>query len=176
MQRLQVDRGVFECDDELECAALVLEEEIFRVAAGDLAAQATQLRNGEQRRMADGAMLDVQAVEKGEQIVRGGGHGGKRIYQGSGATGPLPPAPVNPIVSHLAAGVFAVSCQARQVWLRMPQAASPPGRGCSSGVEHNLAKVGVVGSNPIARSKVLHYRHRVESDPSERSLLPHLTS
>ena len=27
------------------------------------------------------------------------------------------------------------------------------GRGCSSGVEHNLAKVGVVGSNPIARSK-----------------------
>src|SRR6476620_10925565 len=28
-----------------------------------------------------------------------------------------------------------------------------PDRGCSSGVEHNLAKVGVVGSNPIARSK-----------------------
>jgi hypothetical protein len=27
-----------------------------------------------------------------------------------------------------------------------------PDRGCSSGVEHNLAKVGVVGSNPIARS------------------------
>ena len=26
-------------------------------------------------------------------------------------------------------------------------------RGCSSGVEHNLAKVGVVGSNPIARSR-----------------------
>jgi hypothetical protein len=28
------------------------------------------------------------------------------------------------------------------------------GRGRSSGVEHNLAKVGVVGSNPIARSKI----------------------
>jgi hypothetical protein len=28
----------------------------------------------------------------------------------------------------------------------------PYGCGCSSGVEHNLAKVGVVGSNPIARS------------------------
>jgi hypothetical protein len=27
------------------------------------------------------------------------------------------------------------------------------GRGCSSGVEHNLAKVGVEGSNPFARSK-----------------------
>jgi hypothetical protein len=28
------------------------------------------------------------------------------------------------------------------------------GRGCSSGVEHNLAKVGVEGSNPFARSKI----------------------
>src|SRR5271155_3868532 len=31
---------------------------------------------------------------------------------------------------------------------------TPPRRcGCSSGVEHNLAKVGVGGSNPLARSK-----------------------
>ena len=29
------------------------------------------------------------------------------------------------------------------------------GCGCSSGVEHNLAKVGVEGSNPFARSKIL---------------------
>ncbi len=28
------------------------------------------------------------------------------------------------------------------------------GRGRSSGVEHNLAKVGVEGSNPFARSKI----------------------
>ena len=46
-----------------------------------------------------------------------------------------------------------------------PRLASPPtfrhiavaptasGCGCSSGVEHNLAKVGVEGSNPFARSK-----------------------
>src|SRR5207248_11787991 len=27
-------------------------------------------------------------------------------------------------------------------------------RGCSSGVEHNLAKVGVGGSNPLARSNI----------------------
>jgi hypothetical protein len=33
-------------------------------------------------------------------------------------------------------------------------------RGCSSGVEHNLAKVGVEGSNPFARSKF--------SNPTER--------
>src|ERR1700722_20108858 len=40
------------------------------------------------------------------------------------------------------------------------------GCGCSSGVEHNLAKVGVEGSNPFARSKFLRldtwaYRHRL---------------
>ena len=28
------------------------------------------------------------------------------------------------------------------------------GRGCSSGVEHDLAKVGVEGSNPFARSNI----------------------
>ena len=32
-------------------------------------------------------------------------------------------------------------------------AAAGDGCGCSSGVEHNLAKVGVEGSNPFARSK-----------------------
>ena len=31
------------------------------------------------------------------------------------------------------------------------------GRGCSSGVEHDLAKVGVEGSNPFARSKKFNY-------------------
>ena len=30
------------------------------------------------------------------------------------------------------------------------------GCGCSSGVEHDLAKVGVEGSNPFARSKFIH--------------------
>jgi hypothetical protein len=34
-----------------------------------------------------------------------------------------------------------------------PAAYPPYGCGCSSGVEHNLAKVGVEGSNPFARSK-----------------------
>ena len=35
--------------------------------------------------------------------------------------------------------------------------------GCSSGVEHNLAKVRVVGSNPIARSKILFFGKRLRS-------------
>ncbi len=35
----------------------------------------------------------------------------------------------------------------------IPVAPTASGCGCSSGVEHNLAKVGVEGSNPFARSK-----------------------
>src|SRR5581483_9767919 len=35
-----------------------------------------------------------------------------------------------------------------------PLAADPQGRGCSSGVEHDLDKVGVEGSNPFARSSL----------------------
>jgi hypothetical protein len=38
------------------------------------------------------------------------------------------------------------------------QGAADVERGCSSGVEHNLAKVRVVGSNPIARSKISELR------------------
>jgi hypothetical protein len=34
------------------------------------------------------------------------------------------------------------------------------GCGCSSGVEHNLAKVGVEGSNPFARSKKISHSGR----------------
>src|ERR1700730_6945312 len=48
-------------------------------------------------------------------------------------------------------------CKRPRFWHRFPSAAKPPyipiGCGCSSGVEHNLAKVGVEGSNPFARSK-----------------------
>jgi hypothetical protein len=45
-----------------------------------------------------------------------------------------------------------------------PAAYPPYGCGCSSGVEHNLAKVGVEGSNPFARSKITlsHSRYRLE--------------
>ncbi len=37
--------------------------------------------------------------------------------------------------------------------------------GCSSGVEHNLAKVGVVGSNPIARSNISNSSNGHRSGP-----------
>src|SRR5258708_22567486 len=39
-------------------------------------------------------------------------------------------------------------------WSGRPLARPDFGCGCSSGVEHDLAKVGVDGSNPFARSKI----------------------
>jgi hypothetical protein len=52
------------------------------------------------------------------------------------------------------------ACNPGRVWVVR---ASGPERGRSSGVEHNLAKVGVVGSNPIARSNIsMVYRHCAE--------------
>ena len=44
----------------------------------------------------------------------------------------------------------------------MPRAAE---RGCSSGVEHNLAKVGVEGSNPFARSNFSQVLRAYEGPP-----------
>ncbi len=61
---------------------------------------------------------------------------------------------------------------ARLSAIRWPSIA--PGRslsngcGCSSGVEHNLAKVGVVGSNPIARSKIPKGIERLTIGPLAR--------
>src|SRR5262245_60041428 len=42
------------------------------------------------------------------------------------------------------------------------------GRGCSSGVEHDLAKVGVEGSNPFARSKILLVRLKLQKIMASR--------
>src|SRR5438552_15734936 len=43
-----------------------------------------------------------------------------------------------------------------------------PGCGCSSGVEHDLAKVGVEGSNPFARSKFSNTYLINEATPPRR--------
>jgi hypothetical protein len=45
------------------------------------------------------------------------------------------------------------------------------GCGCSSGVEHNLAKVGVEGSNPFARSTFPQVIQIVKAGPAGRLLL-----
>ena len=41
-----------------------------------------------------------------------------------------------------------------------PSRSKRPASGCSSGVEHNLAKVGVEGSNPFARSNTSNQNER----------------
>jgi hypothetical protein len=51
-------------------------------------------------------------------------------------------------------GKVAILTQLRHKRLR--RRCAVVGCGCSSGVEHNLAKVGVEGSNPFARSKFSH--------------------
>jgi hypothetical protein len=43
--------------------------------------------------------------------------------------------------------------------------ASLMGRGRSSGVEHNLAKVGVEGSNPFARSRISQENQTLKKHP-----------
>src|SRR5690606_24601583 len=43
------------------------------------------------------------------------------------------------------------------------QAAAQQASGCSSGVEHNLAKVGVEGSNPFARSSLPQTKSRAKA-------------
>ena len=52
--------------------------------------------------------------------------------------------------------------------IRAPSRRARHGCGCSSGVEHNLAKVGVEGSNPFARSKKSHEINRIGRRPAGR--------
>src|ERR1700733_3368832 len=56
---------------------------------------------------------------------------------------------------------------------RLSSVSSRRGCGCSSGVEHNLAKVGVEGSNPFARSKIPRKINRLEAslDRGQRVLV-----
>ena len=102
----------------------------------------------EQRRMAHGRVRNAEAVEGGKQLVGRHGHAGSglKIEAGRG-------------ISHEMATVYRRRGRGCKV-LRLfaigtgsgGSAALPNGCGCSSGVEHDLAKVGVEGSNPFARS------------------------
>jgi hypothetical protein len=88
VQRLQLDRGVLQRGDEIKRALLVLEEQVLGVAAGDRAAQRLRLLDGEQRRMAHRGVGDAEAVEGGEQLVGGRGHGLKLANLGRGCKAP----------------------------------------------------------------------------------------
>src|SRR5271170_4366026 len=55
---------------------------------------------------------------------------------------------------------------------RPSSVSSRRGCGCSSGVEHNLAKVGVEGSNPFARSNEINRLNKIRLFGRKREL-PH---
>ena len=52
-----------------------------------------------------------------------------------------------------------------------PAAVTSAERGRSSGVEHNLAKVGVEGSNPFARSRLQNKINRLVAETLEEGLV-----
>jgi hypothetical protein len=113
-------------------------------------------KTNRQRRMGDRAVGNAEPIEQGKQIGGRRGHCrlvGRDYLMDGGFLG-----------ARLASDK-ARSGQCGRHWA--PRLQSVPafgigdgarplpsfyGCGCSSGVEHNLAKVGVVGSNPIARS------------------------
>jgi hypothetical protein len=138
---------------------------------------------------------DAEPVQTGEQLVGRGRHGGSGsgyeraarrapspLWGGLGwgsCLGHLDDAPQPPL-----GGPIDEAAPVRRLRLQMQppfgiasrRRSSPPypnGCGCSSGVEHDLAKVGVEGSNPFARSncKIRHlgdFLDRVEFPLGER--------
>ena len=146
MQALEVDVGVFLRDHEETARLSCPQEQVLGVPAGNLAAQRLRLLDGEQRRMADRGVGDPKPVEIGEKVVGGGGH---RDVLGAGncAPGPI----INPDSARLQSpAAFGIQAPGGRSCLTGLLSAN--GCGCSSGVEHDLAKVGVEGSNPFARS------------------------
>src|SRR5712691_7247813 len=79
MQRFELDCGIFERGEEDERPFLVLEEEILGMSPGDAPAQRPGLLDGEQGSVRDRPVRNAEAIEKGEEIVGRGGHGGNRI-------------------------------------------------------------------------------------------------
>ena len=104
------------------------------------AAQRHRLGDGEDRRMG-GCVGDAERVEPGEQRLRASAAGRRHRCNDAGR----PPAG-KPLRDDLA------TRRGRLSYAPAPAIMRGLGRGRSSGVEHNLAKVGVEGSNPFARS------------------------
>ena len=148
VQRFELDCGVLERRDEEQRAFLVLQEQVLGMATRDGAAQGLRLLHGVQRRMRHRRVGDPKAVEGGDQVFGRCGHADRGGMEFGGGD-----------FLHDLATVY----RGFRPWLQSPNAfryrngpgglaALPNGCGCSSGVEHDLAKVGVEGSNPFARS------------------------
>src|SRR5262249_62125912 len=77
MQRLELDCGILQRRHQVEGALFVLQEQVLGVAAWDLAAQRLRLLDREQGGVAHGPVGNTEPVEEREQVVWGGGHGGR---------------------------------------------------------------------------------------------------
>jgi hypothetical protein len=74
VQALEIDGRLILCAQQEDPALLVLEEQVLRLAARDLAAQCLRLGDGEHRRMLDGRGLDPELIEIGHQLFTRRGH------------------------------------------------------------------------------------------------------
>src|SRR6185437_9503059 len=98
----------------------------LRVPTGQHPAQRDRLGHGKDRRMGVGLVRNAERIEAREQRFGAGGHGPTMKRHGAATQALAHPHPLHDMET--------------------------PGCGRSSGVEHDLAKVGVEGSNPFARS------------------------
>ncbi len=142
MQMLEVDRGTFLGGKQEQAVLAVDKKEVLGVRARNFAAQVARFFDAEQRRMLDRRGLDAEAGEQGEKVFGRRGHERPNCSEIEFSSNRVLKA--SPVAL---AGRFWHRTALYAAYIKF-------GCGCSSGVEHNLAKVGVVGSNPIARSKI----------------------
>ena len=163
VQRLQVDARLLGRDHQKHRVLLVLEEQVLGVPAGNRAAQRLALLDGEQRRMRHG------------RCARCRGCRGRRTDRRASRALAVEFPEVTDRLS-LRRAIVAIP----DAFWHTGRARRPPSRrlfgcGCSSGVEHDLAKVGVEGSNPFARSNSSSRLFGLASNPgppSRHSLRP----
>src|SRR5690554_3767069 len=148
-ERLQIDFPIFQAGYQPHRPLLVAEKEILGVATRQLTAQFLGLLDSEKWRMGNASVSDAHFVETLKELLRGEGRRAvlqplfnfTDVMHGGGT------------IAIRAGTIKALATPGRKGY--SPSAPSG-GRltrcGRSSGVEHNLAKVGVVSSNLIARS------------------------
>src|SRR5581483_3477014 len=155
-QALEVDMCIAQRHDKVEPVLLVLEQQVLGMAAGQLALAPGALGHCEHRLVVERLGGDAEIFQARKEILSGGGQGAgiRDAVRGSGAGAGRRPATPNP-----PGAVDATALPAAPEGGFAPALPRPPsccirpnGRGCSSGVEHHVANVRVVGSNPIARS------------------------
>jgi hypothetical protein len=158
-QELEIDASIV-LGDHKSCAPfLVGQEQILGMSARQTLAQRLRLLDGEHRLVLHRSRGDAEFGKAFEQSLSIRGHQAKvHAHRLDQVLDPreilMPSRPVaRPMDNGGAINYKAQQCLQAQTGWCWQERESRPDRGCSSGVEHNLAKVGVVGSNPIARSK-----------------------